>query len=254
MVTHVSFNSSGYMLIETSSADVASWAGDDRLVARFLENRIDKNTLGTLIVRAWEEGDEKRIRSRLHYSEKTHSWHTSLRCPLDSLVGPFGKTVIPNEKIRISEGQLKIDLPRLLTPLIKKTRRAHPEPTTSPLWEHRLSPDIVSTPRDYGIGSSYLPGLSRLIEEAGEVIQAGGKILGLGSMGSHWDGDGPLDALLENEIGDFFAAAEFFTKHNGLSRHAIRSRAAEKLETFERWHRNIQEGRDPYDDGEDRSS
>lgn len=251
MVTHVSLNSSGYMLIETDSSDISSWAGDDRLVAEFTEDRTDKNTLGTITLRAWAEGDEKRIRSRLHYSEKTQSWHTSVRCPLEGLVGPFGKTVIPNKKIRISDGQLKIDLPRLLTPIIKKTRR---DPPTDPLWEMGNVPPSVSTPRDYGIGSNHLPGLSKLIEEAGEVVQAGGKVLGLGSMDTHWDGDGPLDVRLENEIGDFFAAAEFFTKHNRLNRHAIRSRASDKLETFERWHRNIQEGRDPHDNGEDRSS
>lgn len=248
MATYVSLNSAGYVLIETQSADVPSWAGDDRLVASFTENKIDSQVLGYLLIRPWREGDGKRTRSRLHYNEKTQSWNTSLKCSMGN-IQPFGKTLIPNDNIRIRDGDLLIDLPRVLNPIIAKPRKSREEvKVEGRLWEMPTPEGGTMPTRDYAIGSDHLPGLSKLIEEAGEVIQAGGKILGAGTMGLHWDGS-ELNHRLEEEIGDFFAAAEFFTKHNHLNRQTIRQRAEDKLKTFERWHHNIQEGRDPNDDG-----
>jgi hypothetical protein len=250
MTTYVSLNSSGYVLLETQAPDVPSWAGDDRLVAEFIENKIDMNVAGSLHIRSWREGDEKRTRSRLHFREETQSWHTSLKCSMGSIL-PFGKTIIPDADVRLNkdEDRLELSIPRIITPIIKKSRTRGEKgilPTESPLWE--TSPLVDRVSRDYGIGSDHIPGLSKLLEEAGEVIQVGGKVMGVGTLGVHWDGS-ELDLRLEEEIGDLFAAAEFFTSHNHLNRQAIRKRAADKLAIFEKWHRNIQEGRDPNDDG-----
>jgi NTP pyrophosphatase (non-canonical NTP hydrolase) len=91
----------------------------------------------------------------------------------------------------------------------------------------------------YSIGSYNLSGLSKLIEELGEVQQVAGKIMGLGNMGQHWDGT-HLQSRLEDELGDLHAAIAFFTNHNGLDFEAITKRAAEKLALFEQWAANAE--------------
>lgn len=93
------------------------------------------------------------------------------------------------------------------------------------------------------IGSDACNGLSKLIEECGEVIQVCGKIIALGGMGRHWDGS-DLKKRLEDEIGDMAAAAEFFTANNHLDEDRIRERFFEKLETFHTWN---EEQRKPND-------
>lgn len=102
----------------------------------------------------------------------------------------------------------------------------------------------------YAIGADVLPGLSKLIEEAGELGQVAGKIIGLGHIGEHWDGT-ILKHRLEEEAADVQAAILFFSKHAGLSYPEIMTRTGKKLALFERWHSNIQAGRDPNDDGQD---
>lgn len=49
----------------------------------------------------------------------------------------------------------------------------------------------------YSIGSSHLPGLSKLTEECGELTQVLGKVLGMGSAGDHWDGTNLRKRLIE---------------------------------------------------------
>jgi NTP pyrophosphatase (non-canonical NTP hydrolase) len=87
----------------------------------------------------------------------------------------------------------------------------------------------------YSIGSAHWPGLSKLIEEAGEVQQVCGKILGTGGAVAHWDGS-DLRLRLEEEIGDLMAACQFVGAMNGLSASAIEKRVEMKLATFHRWH------------------
>ena len=53
----------------------------------------------------------------------------------------------------------------------------------------------------YSIGSDHWPGLSKVIEECGEVIQAAGKIIAANGDGQHWDGS-DLRQRLEDEIAD----------------------------------------------------
>ena len=102
----------------------------------------------------------------------------------------------------------------------------------------------------FRIGSDYLPGLSKLTEECAETLVEIGKIEGLGSMGQHWDGKGSLRVRLEEEIADTIAAQNFVIAKNKLNRKKIKARAKEKLRKFNRWHRNIQKGRSPTDDGD----
>jgi len=87
----------------------------------------------------------------------------------------------------------------------------------------------------YAIGSTHCPGLSKLAEEAGEVVQVVGKIVGLGNMGQHWDGT-DLRQRLQEEIADVLAASAFVVAVNGLDEAAIQARVQEKLQRFNRWH------------------
>lgn len=101
----------------------------------------------------------------------------------------------------------------------------------------------------YGIGSDQFPGFSKLIEEQGETLQEIGKVIGVASLGPHWDGEGDLKTRLEDEIADTQAAQLFVMKHNGFDQQRMLRRTAKKLAKFERWHQNIQAGRDPNDNG-----
>lgn len=87
----------------------------------------------------------------------------------------------------------------------------------------------------YSIGSDTWPGISKLIEECGEVVQVCGKILGTGGKVEHWDGT-KLDERLASELGDLLAALRFVALRCGLDRRAVEHRAAEKQALFQRWH------------------
>lgn len=93
----------------------------------------------------------------------------------------------------------------------------------------------------YSIGSDHLPGLSKLIEECGEVIQVAGKIIGLGHDGDHWDGTNLLDEMTA-ELADLYAAITFYVAQRGIS---IGLRSIEKLELFEKWHAEQQREAQP---------
>ena len=87
----------------------------------------------------------------------------------------------------------------------------------------------------FAIGSKLWAGLSKLIEEAGEVQQVCGKILGTGGNLEHWDGSN-LRERLEEEIADLTAACIFVGQTNHLDMAGIEKRAREKLALFEEWH------------------
>jgi len=93
----------------------------------------------------------------------------------------------------------------------------------------------MKKPGPYSIGSDHWPGISKLIEEAGEVQQVAGKLLGTGGESSHWDGS-DLRERLQEEIGDLVAACFFVMEINGLDEERIRDRHQKKLELFKRWH------------------
>lgn len=90
---------------------------------------------------------------------------------------------------------------------------------------------------DFAIGSTVWPGLSKLIEEAGEVQQVCGKLLGTGGAHAHWDGT-DLRVRLEDEIADVMAACMFVQEANMLNNRRIEERILTKLATFQKWHRD----------------
>lgn len=99
------------------------------------------------------------------------------------------------------------------------------------------------------IGAQKWSGVSKLMEECGEVLQACGKLIATRGEVKHWDGGPPLDERLIDEMADLFAAIKFVVHHNfdnapgdrtwpGLSpmRQRFSDRVKEKMERFDRWH------------------
>jgi NTP pyrophosphatase (non-canonical NTP hydrolase) len=93
----------------------------------------------------------------------------------------------------------------------------------------------------YSIGSDHWPGLAKVIEECGEVIQAAAKVIAANGDGRHWDGS-DLRQRLEDELADAQAAIAFAVDMNGLDSGRILNRAADKLAMFRRWHREHSDG------------
>lgn len=90
--------------------------------------------------------------------------------------------------------------------------------------------------RRFSFGASKWPGIAKLTEECGEVVQVSGKLMNLdGDSVVHWDGTNLRDELML-EIGDVLAAIAFIVPHCELDEHVIMRRAADKLALFERWH------------------
>ena len=65
---------------------------------------------------------------------------------------------------------------------------------------------------DYSIGSDIWNGLSKVIEETGELNQVCGKVIGSGGDPAHWPGD--MRAKFVEEIADVQAALKFFVIAN----------------------------------------
>lgn len=89
----------------------------------------------------------------------------------------------------------------------------------------------------YAIGSDHWPGVSKLIEELGELEQVLGKLIATGGETAHWDGSDLRRRFVE-EIGDVLAACRFFA-HENLDPEeniAISSRQRQKERTFRQWH------------------
>lgn len=92
---------------------------------------------------------------------------------------------------------------------------------------------------DFSIGSDLWPGISKLIEECGEVQQVAGKLIASHGAVNHWDGTN-LKERLESELGDLQAAIRFVIERNALDVVAIEKRRIEKLMLFEQWHQKQQ--------------
>jgi hypothetical protein len=88
----------------------------------------------------------------------------------------------------------------------------------------------------YSIGSNRLEGMSKLIEEMGELQQVLGKLMGNGGEDSHWDGTNLYERLAE-ECADLEAALDFFTSKNARMFSPVQytKRYREKLELFQKW-------------------
>jgi len=96
---------------------------------------------------------------------------------------------------------------------------------------------MSTDPGPYSIGSDVWPGLAKMAEECGELVQVIGKIMGLGGAENytHWDGNDVRERL-EEEVADVWAAMSFLIKHNPIRPDVIGPRMRKKLETFEGWH------------------
>ncbi|MEV4137378.1 hypothetical protein AB0J72_35030 [Dactylosporangium sp. NPDC049742] len=93
----------------------------------------------------------------------------------------------------------------------------------------------------FGIGAEVWPGLAKVTEEAGELLQVVGKLVATGGRPDHYDGTDLRDRLIE-ECGDLLAAIGYLTAANGIE-DAVAERAARKRQTFEGWHRREAERR-----------
>ncbi|WP_432972405.1 hypothetical protein [Dactylosporangium sp. CA-233914] len=100
--------------------------------------------------------------------------------------------------------------------------------------EHSLDDFEFGKAGPYEIGSETWPGLAKLAEEAGELIQILAKLVGASGRERYYDGT-DLRARLIEECGDLTAAIAFFTETNGLSAE-VDDRARQKLALFRQWH------------------
>ncbi len=89
------------------------------------------------------------------------------------------------------------------------------------------------------IGSTIFPGLSKLIEECGEVCQVAGKLMATGGESKHWDGSDLRQRLME-ELADLSAAIDFVICVNGLDTVEIITRTNKKFDQFHQWHKEQQ--------------
>lgn len=87
----------------------------------------------------------------------------------------------------------------------------------------------------YSIGSDHWPGVSKLVEEIGELGQVLGKLMATNGDELHWDGSNLRVRLIE-ELGDVYGAIWFLDEVNQLDHAGVMARAEQKLLTFRRWH------------------
>ncbi|MEV0130929.1 hypothetical protein AB0H83_21000 [Dactylosporangium sp. NPDC050688] len=86
----------------------------------------------------------------------------------------------------------------------------------------------------FGIGADVWPGLAKVAEEAGELLQVAGKLITTAGEPAHHDGT-DLRARLVEECGDLLAAIGYLTAANGIA-DEVAERAAGKREVFQAWH------------------
>lgn len=88
----------------------------------------------------------------------------------------------------------------------------------------------------FAIGDKEWPGVSKLIEEMGELAQVLGKLMGSRGNTEHWSGD--LRNMLFDELADVMAALDFVVNHN-LSvdeTNIVIDRHLQKYKLFQKWH------------------
>lgn len=100
------------------------------------------------------------------------------------------------------------------------------------------APGAHDTVGPFSIGhDATWPGISKLIEECGEVLQVCGKLIATGGRTDHWSGV-DLAEELTDELADLLAAIRFVRQHNEeIKPHRLLRRMEKKLELFEQWHK-----------------
>lgn len=89
----------------------------------------------------------------------------------------------------------------------------------------------------FAIGDAVLPGVSKVVEEAGELLQVVGKLMAVHGSPKGWDGTDLMERFVL-ELGDLSAAIHFVVKkaltieENELLMVRFRS----KFALFELWH------------------
>ena len=97
----------------------------------------------------------------------------------------------------------------------------------------------------YSFGSDHWPGLSKVVEECGELSTVAGKLQSTNGSRDHWDGAGDLVFRLEDELADVLADTQFLIEQNNLDAERIEGRREMKLARFRGWQdsqRKLQEG------------
>jgi hypothetical protein len=91
----------------------------------------------------------------------------------------------------------------------------------------------------FAFGDDLWPGLAKLTEECGEVLQIVGKLMMTHGGRAHWSGD--LRQMLLDEVADVEAAIVFFVRHNlnHAESHAMARRVTQKVAKFEQWHADM---------------
>lgn len=105
---------------------------------------------------------------------------------------------------------------------------------------------MTDKPGPYSIGSDTWPGLGKVAEETGELLQVIGKLLASGGDAYHWDGSN-LKERIEDEMADVVAAIEFALCVNPqIDMRKVHARASRKQNQFMTWHFDSQ----PKDEGQ----
>ena len=102
---------------------------------------------------------------------------------------------------------------------------------------HLRAIKIADCSNAFGYGDAVWPGLAKVVEEAGETMQALGKLIMVhGHHAAHWDGN--LIAKIEEEIPDLKAALDVFVEINtaSLDIDGMDNRYAMKHAKFHEWH------------------
>lgn len=86
----------------------------------------------------------------------------------------------------------------------------------------------------FAIGDKKWPGVSKLVEEIGELGQVLGKLMGSRGETDHWSGN--LLDMLYDEMGDVLGAIHFVAEYCKLDWERIEKRATMKLMKFRRRH------------------
>jgi NTP pyrophosphatase (non-canonical NTP hydrolase) len=89
----------------------------------------------------------------------------------------------------------------------------------------------------FAFGDKEWPGLAKLNEESGELVQVIGKLMMTHGQAKHWDGS-DLRVRLVEEMADEAAAIGFVADHALMDDEilAFATRRAEKRALFEKWH------------------
>lgn len=87
---------------------------------------------------------------------------------------------------------------------------------------------------EFSIGGEVWPGLSKLIEEAGELLQVAGKLLGTKGSSLHFDGSDQRMKLQE-EMADLASALIFVEEENKLDQDFIYACVEQKLALYREW-------------------